>query len=77
MWPSTAKGSTSCRPGLFWDHEQNSIQNIIKKIKGNIDIVKIVFPKVSLQFSGLGIRKLNLYPDFWQGTDYPMGHQHH
>ena len=24
MWPSTTKG-TSCRPGLFWDNEQNSV----------------------------------------------------
>ena len=45
MWPSTTKG-TSCRPGLFWDNEQN----IIKKIKGNSHFVKLEFSKVSLQF---------------------------
>ena len=37
--------STSCRPGLFGDNEQNSVHNI-KKIKGNTDFVKVVFPKV-------------------------------
>ena len=29
MWPRITKG-TSCRPGLFWDVEQNSVQNINK-----------------------------------------------
>ena len=47
MWPNTTKG-TSCRPSLFWDNGQNSVQNI-KKIKGNIDFVNVVFPKISLQ----------------------------
>ena len=46
MWPSTTKG-TSCRPGLFWDNEENSVQNI-KKIKGNTHFVKVVLSKVSL-----------------------------
>ena len=46
MWPSTTKG-TSYQPGLFWDDDQNSVQNI-NKIKGNTDFVKVVFPKVSL-----------------------------
>ena len=46
LWPSTTKG-TSCRLGSFWDNDQNSLQNI-KKIKGNIDFVNFVFPKVSL-----------------------------
>ena len=32
---------------------KNSVQNI-KEIKGNIDFVKVVHPKVSLQFSGIG-----------------------
>ena len=49
MWPSTKKG-TSCRPGLFWDNEQNSVQNI-KKIKGNTHFLKVVLSKVSLKFS--------------------------
>ena len=47
MWPNTTKG-TSCRPGLFWDNGQNSVQNI-RKIKGNTDLVNVVFPKVALQ----------------------------
>ena len=37
MWPSTTKG-TWCRPGLFWDNEQNSVQNI----KENVDFVKVI-----------------------------------
>ena len=48
MWPSTTKG-TFCRPGLFWNNEQNNVQNI-KKIKGNTHFVKIVLSKISLQF---------------------------
>ena len=38
-----------CRPSLFRDNEQNSVQNI-KKIKGNTHFVNVVLPKVSLQF---------------------------
>ena len=33
-------------------NEQNSVQNI-EKIRGNTDFVKVVFPKVSFQFSGI------------------------
>ena len=47
MWPNTTKG-TSCRPSLFWDNEQNSVQNI-KKIKGIEHFEKVVLSKVSLQ----------------------------
>ena len=32
---------------VFWDNEQNSVQNL-NKIKGNLDLVKVVFPKVWL-----------------------------
>ena len=39
LWRSTTKG-TACRPGLFWDNEQNTI---VGKIKGNADFVKVVF----------------------------------
>ena len=52
MRPSTTKG-ISCRPGLFRDNEQNSVQNI-KKIKGNADFVKLYFQKYHFQFSGIG-----------------------
>ena len=45
--PIRQKG-TSCRPGLFWDNGQNRVQNI-QKIKGNTDLVNIVFLKVALQ----------------------------
>ena len=48
MRPNTTKG-TSCRPSLFLDNGQNSVQNI-RKINGNTDFVNVVFPKVSLQF---------------------------
>ena len=48
---------TSCRPGWFWDNEQDSVQNM-KKIKGNSDFVRVVF--LSLQFSGIGYHKESL-----------------
>ena len=56
MWPSSTKG-TSCRPGLFWDKDQNRVQNI-RKIKGNTHFVKVVPSKESLQFLWIWYRPI-------------------
>ena len=45
MRPSSTNG-TSSRAGFFSDNEQN-----IKKIYGNLDLVKVVFPR----FQEMGI----------------------
>ena len=76
MWPSSTTTGTSCRPGLFWDNEQNSVQNI-KKIKGNLGLVKVEFLKVSLQFLGIGYHWKACYI-FISRQDVPfivMGHK--
>ena len=49
FYVATEHMGPSYRPGLFWDNAQN-----IKKIKGNTNVVKVVYPNVSLQFSGIG-----------------------